>query len=668
MNEIKEPSSAGAARTPGKKKSDKKKRPRRVLTKHPFGLLPSGNAFFLSAVVPREPSLGSLADLDDGSLLVFLSTLAEFLPLSSLLSLSCVSKFMLAALLDEELWQTLLLTRFHGGRGAHLPGASAGYACVVSGGPSARENGETGKPETCGDDGETAGSSKGGENAATTPGAEGGASSFSSAEKQDTKPDGAASAACEWKWRGTWKRSYICAERQRLRGLSPTGASSLSSSASSPSLPSERATGACNAEENSIETSQREEKALLPVLQGVCSDTLYQRWLCATVDVSSLYYKDRDTLERVSAKELSVEDFVERYEKPNKPVVVTDLVPQWKAFGKWNEAYFRRHFSRVRFNAGAASDLPLETFYDYAHANIDEAPLFIFDPNFGESTRVAISSSSSTSLVPSSVSSVSPGSSDAERPAQGNRAEGAMKETMPPSHNAREDVRSLAEDYEVPPYFADDRDLFACLGKRRPNFRKVPRSSFVCFLWLLVGNARSGSKWHVDPNQTSAWNAVVKGRKRWIFLPPDTPPPGVFPSADGGEVTQPVSLVEWMMNYYFDALHAPGFPYTGGVAPIEGSVSAGELVFVPQGWWHCVLNEEDDTIAVTQNFVSATFLQNVRTFLHHKTDQISGAEASACDGAQDEKKRKEEEGDGGGSFWKRLKKKSRTVVVGREAA
>ena len=40
----------------------------------------------------------------------------------------------------------------------------------------------------------------------------------------------------------------------------------------------------------------------------------------------------------------------------------------------------------------------------------------------------------------------------------------------------------------------------------------------------------------------------------------------------------------------------------GGRRPFECVTGPGEVMFVPSGWWHCVLNIEE-SVAITHNFV-----------------------------------------------------------------
>jgi hypothetical protein len=167
----------------------------------------------------------------------------------------------------------------------------------------------------------------------------------------------------------------------------------------------------------------------------------------------------------------------------------------------------------------------------------------------------------------------------------------------------------LEGDYEPPPCFQED--LFTALGAQRPDHR-----------WLIVGPRNSGSTFHKDPNATSAWNAVVRGVKYWIMFPPSIVPPGVFMSSDQSEVTSPLSIAEWMMTFHEEARFTPGC--------IEGVCGEGEVLHVPSGWWHLVVNLEP-AIAITQNFVPRSHLKSVVRFLDKKRDQISGFKSDVSD-------------------------------------
>ncbi|KAI6779613.1 F-box protein-like protein [Emericellopsis cladophorae] len=151
-------------------------------------------------------------------------------------------------------------------------------------------------------------------------------------------------------------------------------------------------------------------------------------------------------------------------------------------------------------------------------------------------------------------------------------------------------------------------DFFEVLGDERPAHR-----------WLIVGPERSGSTFHKDPNATSAWNAVIQGSKYWIMFPPTAHVPGVYVSKDSSEVTSPLSIAEWLLTFHEEARQLPEC--------VEGICDAGEILHVPSGWWHLVVNLEAG-IALTQNFVpkspSLHHLSEAISFLRDKADQVSG--------------------------------------------
>lgn len=266
------------------------------------------------------------------------------------------------------------------------------------------------------------------------------------------------------------------------------------------------------------------------------SDYLFQSWLCANLEMKPEWL-ERDNI--VRAKGISVEEFVSRFEEPNKPVLLEGCLENWAALDKWNRDHLIELCGNVQFSVGPV-EMKLEEYFRYSDLAKEERPLYLFDPRFAQK------------------------------------------------------VPQLGLDYKVPVYFCED--LFSVLGDERPDYR-----------WIIIGPAGSGSSFHIDPNSTSAWNAVIKGSKKWILFPPDVVPPGVHPSPDGVEVACPVSIIEWFMNFYNETR-------SWKKKPIECVCKAGEVIFVPNGWWHLVINLED-SIAITQNFVSRRNLLNVLDFL-----------------------------------------------------
>eukprot|EP01116_Phalansterium_solitarium_P015835 TRINITY_DN353_c1_g1_i11.p3 TRINITY_DN353_c1_g1~~TRINITY_DN353_c1_g1_i11.p3 ORF type:complete len:247 (+),score=73.78 TRINITY_DN353_c1_g1_i11:603-1343(+) len=164
-------------------------------------------------------------------------------------------------------------------------------------------------------------------------------------------------------------------------------------------------------------------------------------------------------------------------------------------------------------------------------------------------------------------------------------------------------VPEMLADYSPPEHFADD--LFELLSAEdRPDWR-----------WFLVGPARSGSALHQDPHRTSAWNALLTGRKRWVLYPPDVIPPGVDETLIDSEYYAAPDALRWFLEYY------PRLPPEQ--RPLEIIQHAGETIFVPSGWWHAVLNLDAINVAITHNFCTPRTFGNVYAELLSKPSNRS---------------------------------------------
>ncbi|KAI9669422.1 MAG: hypothetical protein M1831_000458 [Alyxoria varia] len=261
----------------------------------------------------------------------------------------------------------------------------------------------------------------------------------------------------------------------------------------------------------------------------------------------------------------------------NEPFILTEPVKKWPIYKQWSIDHLEKTYGDIVFRAEAVT-WPLSTYFAYMWDSHDETPMYLFDRRFVEKMD--------------------------------------LKVDAPPVEQERSktEEQSSASDYTPPSCFHPD--YFSVLGPHRPDSR-----------WLILGPARSGSTFHKDPNGTSAWNAVIRGSKYWIMFPSTLPangkhsakdlppPPGVYPSADGAHITTPFSIPEWLLNFHEAARATPGCR--------EGICREGEVLHVPSGWFHLVLNLEPG-VAVTQNFVPRAHLRNVLDFLREKREQVSG--------------------------------------------
>jgi len=286
----------------------------------------------------------------------------------------------------------------------------------------------------------------------------------------------------------------------------------------------------------------------------VFSDALYKPWQYACADIQDKWL-EKETVTRVG-NSISVDEFVSRFESPGIPLVIEGSI-DWACIRNWRSprkgvCCIGDYGTRKTLVRVGPVDMRLTDFLKYAAKQNEESPLYLFDCKFVEN------------------------------------------------------LPGISDEYQVPNYFKNsvehpDRDLLEMMGNDRPDYR-----------WLIAGAAKSGSKWHIDPNGTHAWNVTVNGSKRWIMYPPNTPPPGVTPSDDGGDVTAPLSLMEWFVQFYHTQKH-----------PVEFTSYPGDIVFVPAKWWHCVLNLEP-CVAITQNYISSTNLRATLDLLKNSPHLVSG--------------------------------------------
>ncbi len=243
----------------------------------------------------------------------------------------------------------------------------------------------------------------------------------------------------------------------------------------------------------------------------------------------------------VDAASLTVPDFEARY-KGARPLLIRGAARAWTALSRWSEAYLRDTVLRP---------LQLNSSHDYLFRRLDAKT--------GKLVRTP-----------------------------------PREHAMSPVHegNSNHNVSTAPHPQSPPPprrmYMEFDGDVWHN-STFRPlddvDLRTLPWfASWTFEHYVSVGENDSGLFFH---DHEDAWSALVRGRKRWLLMPPQSathPPPLSFNDAPG--------KAAWRDTVLPNIAPGPDRPLACDQTP-------GDVVYVPRRWPHAVQNAGGGSAALT---------------------------------------------------------------------
>ncbi|KAK2663710.1 hypothetical protein Ddye_002284 [Dipteronia dyeriana] len=276
-------------------------------------------------------------------------------------------------------------------------------------------------------------------------------------------------------------------------------------------------------------------------------------------------------IEKVNGKEMNYSEFERIYLAKNQPVVLSGLMDDWRACNDWvtKQGQPNLHFFSTHFGISKVQVADCDT------------------RDFTDQKRVEMSVSE---FVKHWLENSTQGSSDGAN----NEANGMSVLYLKDWHFVKEYPEYLA--YRTPQTFCDDW-LNLYLDSYRMHtepdtYQKDNEISCSDYRFVYMGAKGSWTPLHADVFRSYSWSANVCGKKKWLFLPPSQ-----------HHLVFNRNLKNCVYNI-FDDVSETNFPGFKKAIWLECTQEQNEIIFVPSGWYHQVLNLED-TISINHNWFNA---------------------------------------------------------------